>query len=152
MRIAFEHLRYALRVLRGTPFFIRFIAITLALGIAVNTATFSLMNALLQKSLPLEHNDELAVADAPMAHFRIYDTPSRADVFSYNLCAGLQSANEISPNTPVSGERARIDVPCTDQTRNTLLVEQLMGKRRCFSAAPRRVAALWRHHSWLCWL
>jgi hypothetical protein len=152
MEILLEDLRYLLRVLGRAPSFVLFIAITLALGVGVNTATFRLMNALLEKSLPAEHANELVVADDPMAHFRTFDTPSRGDVFSYKLCAGWRSANEVFPDTLVSGERPCIGVPYTGQTRNTLIVEQLMGTRRCFSAAPRRIAALWRSRSWLCWL
>jgi hypothetical protein len=152
MEILPEDLHYVQRVLRRAPSFVLFIAIALALSIGVNTATFSLMNALLQKSLPAEHANELVAADDATAHFRTFDTPSRSDVFSHNLCAGLRSANEVSTDTLVSRERLRIGTPCIGQTKNALLLEQLMGKRRCFSAAPRRIAALWRSHPWLCWL
>lgn len=50
-----QHLRFAARHLRRNPGFTATVIITLALSIGANTAIFSLLNALILKSLPYPH-------------------------------------------------------------------------------------------------
>lgn len=50
-----QHLRFAARQLRRNPGFTATVIITLALSIGANTAIFSLVNALMLKSLPYPH-------------------------------------------------------------------------------------------------
>ena len=54
-----QDLRYALRAFRRSPGFVAVAILSLALGIGANTAIFSLIDAVLLKSLPVRHPEEL---------------------------------------------------------------------------------------------
>jgi len=54
-----QHLRFAARQLRRSPGFTVTVIITLALSIGANTAIFSLVNALILKSLPYSQPERM---------------------------------------------------------------------------------------------
>ena len=56
----FQNLRYALRQLRKSPGFAFIVVLMLALGIGVNTAVFSVMNAILMQLLPVSRAEGLS--------------------------------------------------------------------------------------------
>ncbi|HMC76983.1 MAG TPA: hypothetical protein VKH34_07610, partial [Vicinamibacterales bacterium] len=56
-------LRYAVRMLRKTPGFTVVALLTLAVGIGVNTAVFTVVNGLLLKPLPFPEASRLATVN-----------------------------------------------------------------------------------------
>ena len=89
-----QHLRYAIRQLRLAPVFTTTVILTLALGIGATTAIFTLVHAVMLRSLP--------VTD-PATLYRIGDSQEccvqggpredgRWGVFSYELVHRIQAA------------------------------------------------------------
>src|SRR4051812_13236565 len=85
MQARFHGFRYALRSLRRSPAVAAVIVLSLALGIGANTAIFSLVNAVLLKSLPVSRPEELVVVTSTAA----------GGVFSYAACQRLQAQTGV---------------------------------------------------------
>jgi predicted permease len=64
-----QDLRFALRQLRKSPGFTAVVIITLALGIGVNTALFSIVDTVLLHPIALPHPGELVAVDASKPNF-----------------------------------------------------------------------------------
>jgi predicted permease len=56
-----QDLRFAFRALSKSPWFAALAVVTLALGIAVNTSIFSIVNGFLLRPMPVPHPEQLAV-------------------------------------------------------------------------------------------
>lgn len=61
MKTAIQDIRWGVRALRKTPGLTAIIALTIAIGIGVNTATFSVVNGFLIRPLPLPSPEQLMV-------------------------------------------------------------------------------------------
>ena len=81
-----QDLRYAIRALRTNPGFAAVAILSLAFGIGANTAIFSLIDAVMLKTLPVSHPEELLQVKSDM--WQIFTNPiweqirDRQDVFS----------------------------------------------------------------------
>ena len=56
-----QDIRYGLRTMAANPLFTAMAALSLALGIGANTAIYSFMDAILLRSLPVQHPEQLVV-------------------------------------------------------------------------------------------
>ena len=111
MTALFHDLRYSLRQLKKTSGLSAICILTLALGIGANTAVFSVMNAVLLKSLP--------VADAnQVVYLRTSDSPKRTgtvdsqETFPYTVYDALRNQHgalsAIIAYVPLSGNKVAV--------------------------------------------
>lgn len=110
MHILFQDIRHGLRMMRKNPGFAIVAVLTLALGIGANTAIFTLINAVLLKSLPVQDPQQLVIiSDPAQANSRSIGTP-RTDIYSYLLYRELRDRNDVFSGMAASGQEHRVTV------------------------------------------
>ncbi|HEV8203909.1 MAG TPA: ABC transporter permease [Pyrinomonadaceae bacterium] len=108
MRTLFQDVRYGLRVLMRTPAFSLVAVVSLALGIGLNTAIFSIVNAVLIRPLPVvKQQNRLVWLRAPISYPDYRDYRNQANSFAgMAAVTGTQDFSIASGNEPelVKGE------------------------------------------------
>ena len=80
----FQDLRYGIRMLLKKPGFTLIAVLSLALGIGANTAIFSLMDAVMLKSLPVRNPEQLVLFGEGQEAGMTNGFPNQSwDLFSY---------------------------------------------------------------------
>ena len=92
----FQDLRYGVRLLLKQPGFTLVAVLSLALGIGANTAIFSLLDAVLLKSLPVEEPEKLVLFGNGEETGPTDGFPNKSwDVFSYPFYQEVRQRNEV---------------------------------------------------------
>jgi putative ABC transport system permease protein len=108
-----QDLRYALRMLRRNPGFATVGALTLALGIGANTAIFSVVNAVLLRSLPYRDPDRLVLLSQYRAVAEMDGANGETFMEWRDLAKAFEQIAAYTSNTAVltgSGEPERLAV------------------------------------------
>ena len=91
-----QDLRYGVRMLLKQPGFTLVAVLSLALGIGANTAIFSLLDAVLLKSLPVQEPDKLMLFGKAEDGGMTNSFPNRStDLFSYPFYQEVRQRNEV---------------------------------------------------------
>src|SRR5437867_197689 len=91
-----QDLRYGLRMLAKNPGFTAIAVITLALGIGANTAVFSLMDAVMLRSLPVRDPDRLVLfGEGEWMGITDGFPDSSWQLFSYPFYREVQHKNQV---------------------------------------------------------
>ena len=101
----------ALRVLRNNPAFAVTVILMLALGIGANTAIFTLVDAVLLRTLPVRNAKELVVVGDPArtSSLMFSDAP-QTSLLSYPIYKDLRDNNAIVSGLFATGRSDRLDV------------------------------------------
>ncbi len=105
-------LRYAMRVLRGSPAFASAIILTLGLGIGANTAVFSVIDALLLRPLPVPDAERLVVLSMRNARgeenlelsYPVFQELRSRNHTLADLAAGTSGSDRVQVRVPSSAE------------------------------------------------
>ena len=91
-----QDLRYAVRLVARNPAFSLIAVVTLALGIGANTAIFSALDAVLLRSLPVWHPEQLVTLSDPDAHGSSFGNESGdRSLLTYLEYEHLRDHNEV---------------------------------------------------------
>lgn len=89
-----QDLRFALRMLRRSPGFACVATISLAMGIGANTAIFGVMDALMLRTLPVSHPEQLVFFGEGRAS-GVTDDFARTDLFSQPFYREMRGRNRV---------------------------------------------------------
>ena len=121
--------RYALRALRQNPVFTIVVLLSLTLGIGANTAVFTLVDALLFRSLPVAEPEQLVAIGDTRSVGSATIGYAATDIFSYPLYKDLRDRATRVRDIVATGRAGRLDViVASDSGSTTPDPERLTGR------------------------
>ncbi|MGH7627235.1 MAG: ADOP family duplicated permease, partial [Gemmatimonadaceae bacterium] len=102
--------RYAWRTVRSNRAATLTMVVILALGIGANTATFTLIDALLLRTLGVPQAGQLVTIGDPRRTGSLSRGTPRSDLASYPLYTDLRDGNHVLSGLYASGRTGRVDV------------------------------------------
>ena len=110
LELFFRDLQYGLRTLRRSPGFTAVAALSLALGIGANTAIFTLIDAVLLRSLPVKAPEQLVSIGDPSRPGALSFGPIALDLFSYPIYRRLRDENSVFSSLMATGRADGVSV------------------------------------------
>ncbi len=104
-----QDIAYALRTLRRNVGFTSVIVFALALGIGANTAIFTLINAVMVRTLPVANPQLLVSIGNPTRVSSLSTGSPRTDLLSYELYKDVRRDNRVFTDVLASGRAGRLD-------------------------------------------
>ncbi len=124
----FQDLRYTVRVLRKSPGFAAIAILSIALGIGVNTAIFSLIDSVMLKSLAVRDPEQLAIVGDPTRTGGLSEGGGRADIFSYPFFERFRQEQQVFTDIYANGRCGHLDVSLASGMRLGTEEESIHGR------------------------
>jgi predicted permease len=111
--------RFAARSMRRAPGFTAVITLSLALGIGINASIYSLIDAVLDRRLPVRNPNQLVIVGDPVRVFsRGHGTPDGM-LFSYPLYVDVRDNARVFDGLAAVGETGRLDARLDQKATDT---------------------------------
>ena len=101
---------YAVRSLRARPGYVATLLLILALGIGANVATFSIVDALLLRPIPVPHPEQLVTIGDPTRTGAMSEGSPNTQLASYPLYLDVRDHNRVLSGVYATGRTGRLDV------------------------------------------
>src|SRR5690242_11589164 len=110
VQMLLQDLVYAKRALRKSPGFAVVAILSIALGVGANTAIFSVIDAVMLRSLPVRNANELVTMGDPTRYNGMSHGSGRADIFSYPFYERFRERNQVFTDVYASGRCEQLNV------------------------------------------
>jgi predicted permease len=105
-----QDVAYAVRSLRAQPGFTAIVVLILAIGIAANTATFTVIDALMLRDLPVPHPEQLVTIGDPAATGSVWTGTPVTSVVSYPVYRDVRDNATTLTGIYANGGAGRLDL------------------------------------------